>query len=375
MKTETENNSKLKYIVYCTTNLINGKIYVGVHKTNPEIFDKYLGNGVYANNKATYERNKYVFQRAVRKYGPENFKRVTIKEFPYTEQGAIDAYSLESEIVNEEFLKRTDVYNMALGGFFGGKNINRVYCCLYDSEGNFIAEYNSQNEVAKCINRSLTSVSRSIRNKTRCAGYYITTTKQEILDLTKMHNYEDPRCIPIYQYDSNGEYDCCYESIREAERVLGINNRNLGRAMKLGVICHNKYFSSYFNIKYNVPKTGKIISQEIHQYGLDGKYIASYKNMQDAKNKLHIKANIYQSINLQQSCGGFQWRFEKFDSITSYNPKSGKAKRIGKYDKDWNLIKEYKTLQECKNENGSGLIHVLSGRDQFAKGFRYKYLD
>ena len=34
-----ENNSKIKYIVYCTTNLVNGKIYVGVHKTNPEIWD------------------------------------------------------------------------------------------------------------------------------------------------------------------------------------------------------------------------------------------------------------------------------------------------------------------------------------------------
>lgn len=56
MKTEMENNSKIKYIVYCTTNLVNGKIYIGVHKTNPEVFDSYLGNGVYSNNKATYER-------------------------------------------------------------------------------------------------------------------------------------------------------------------------------------------------------------------------------------------------------------------------------------------------------------------------------
>lgn len=37
----------MKYIVYLTTNLINRKIYVGVHKTeNPDIFDGYLGNGL-----------------------------------------------------------------------------------------------------------------------------------------------------------------------------------------------------------------------------------------------------------------------------------------------------------------------------------------
>jgi hypothetical protein len=43
----------MKYIVYLTTNnveKINGtnRIYVGVHKTeNPEIFDGYIGCGVY----------------------------------------------------------------------------------------------------------------------------------------------------------------------------------------------------------------------------------------------------------------------------------------------------------------------------------------
>lgn len=34
----------MKYIVYCTTNLINNKIYVGVHQTSdPTHFDGYIG--------------------------------------------------------------------------------------------------------------------------------------------------------------------------------------------------------------------------------------------------------------------------------------------------------------------------------------------
>ncbi len=36
----------MNYIVYKTTNKINGKIYVGVHRTNPDIFDGYIGCGV-----------------------------------------------------------------------------------------------------------------------------------------------------------------------------------------------------------------------------------------------------------------------------------------------------------------------------------------
>ena len=97
--------------------------------------------------------------------------------------------------------------------------------------------------------------------------------------------------------------------------------------------------------------------------------------MQQAKNALGIKANIYHAIKLGQLCGGYQWRFDKLESISPIIPKSGRPRKIGKYDKDWNLIKEYNSLAECKRENGSGMQHVLSGRDEFAKGFRYKYLN
>ena len=41
---------KLKYIVYITINLCNGKFYIGVHETNPDIFDGYIGNGIYRQN-------------------------------------------------------------------------------------------------------------------------------------------------------------------------------------------------------------------------------------------------------------------------------------------------------------------------------------
>ena len=40
---------ELKYIVYIT----NGKFYIGVHKTNPEVFDNYIGLGIYRQSNAT----------------------------------------------------------------------------------------------------------------------------------------------------------------------------------------------------------------------------------------------------------------------------------------------------------------------------------
>ena len=86
------------YTVYQTTNNVNGKIYIGVHKTkNP--MDSYLGSGK-------------VIRLAIKEYGRENFTKEILFEY----DNIIDAYLKESEIVNEEFVKRDDTYNLVCGG-------------------------------------------------------------------------------------------------------------------------------------------------------------------------------------------------------------------------------------------------------------------
>ena len=128
-----------KWIVYLTTNVVNQKIYVGVHKTiNPDKFDGYIGNGIYVNKPVTYEHSKTIFQRAVKKYGPKNFVRKTLAVFDNEDE----AYLLEEEIVNEEFLSRDDVYNMVLGGG-GGVLFTGIPCHKYSLDGKYIESYKS----------------------------------------------------------------------------------------------------------------------------------------------------------------------------------------------------------------------------------------
>ena len=102
-----------KFIVYKTTNKINGYIYIGVHGTNTSIDDGYIGNSLYKTSK-TFK--KYKFHNAVKKYGGQNFVRETLFEYPYTEAGKKAAFKKEAELVNRDFLKRKDVYNTCLGG-------------------------------------------------------------------------------------------------------------------------------------------------------------------------------------------------------------------------------------------------------------------
>ena len=98
----------MNYIVYKTTNLINGKIYVGVHRTNPDIFDGYIGCGV---SKKDQKKKIKGFPKAVQKYGYENFKREILFIFPDTEEGKDLAdiffeFHLKSVNITDEECKR-----------------------------------------------------------------------------------------------------------------------------------------------------------------------------------------------------------------------------------------------------------------------------
>ena len=125
----------MKYIVYLTTNKINNKIYIGVHETeNPNIFDGYLGCGANINKPSSYTKGKTHLHNAILKYGTSAFYRQTIKEFDNLE----DALNLEFELVTEEFIKRTDTYNMTIGGGMPPKFNKIIY--QFDLNGNLIKE-------------------------------------------------------------------------------------------------------------------------------------------------------------------------------------------------------------------------------------------
>lgn len=95
------------YYLYQITNLVNNKIYVGVHKTK-DINDGYMGSGK-------------VIKRAIDKHGIDNFKKDILEFFDTPE----DMYAKEKEVVADDFLLREDVYNIRRGGYGGFDYINK----------------------------------------------------------------------------------------------------------------------------------------------------------------------------------------------------------------------------------------------------------
>ena len=96
------------YLLYKITNNINGKIYIGKHKTD-RLDDEYFGSGKILN-----------FAKA--KYGLENFTK-TILFYCANEE---EMNLLEKFVVTPEFCQRDDTYNLKVGGEGGGqKGIKR----------------------------------------------------------------------------------------------------------------------------------------------------------------------------------------------------------------------------------------------------------
>lgn len=100
--------SETIYYVYKTTNLINGKIYIGKHSTT-NLNDNYIGSGT-------------IFLKAVKKHGKQNFKREILKFFNTDKEMA----DYENLLVTEEFVASNDNYNIIPGGS-GGKYPNQFF--------------------------------------------------------------------------------------------------------------------------------------------------------------------------------------------------------------------------------------------------------
>lgn len=363
-----ENN--FKYIVYQTINIVNNKIYVGYHKTkDPYKFCGYIGNGVNINYPSTYMNPKYPFQYAVKKYGTVSFKRSVLYVFDTEEE----ALKKEAEIVNEEFIKRNDTYNIALGGRKRPyiPEYKKIY--QFNTDGLLLKEWNDIYEVADFLETWKESVYSAINNKSRLYNFYWSYNKE--IDVTTYSNPNDSK--KVYKYLKSGKCISIYNSVGEAARENNMTPNHIINCITNGSLTKENYYYSYELYDEYVPKPRLDLKDKVlYLYDLEGNYLreCSSKDFKKEYN-IHSYKELSNAILNNKPIQGNQLRLEKLDEIDKYIPKNRK-KAVLVYTITGEFVQEFDSVTAaCKNLNldSSTVSKILRGCAKQTKGYIIKY--
>lgn len=303
------------WIVYITINKINGKFYIGVHRTNVKIFDGYIGNGIKRKGDVKTETP---FHRAVKKYGYENFKRTILKIFPDTEEGRKNAFLFEKELVNETSISSKECYNVKVGGE-GGANTNqekRVY--KFDLKGNFLTSFRSVRIAAESIkSNNIDSVKSAIKNcclfKTFSAfGYYWSYKKRFIKKNNK-------NAIPVAQYTISGKFIKSFNSINEAELELSLTS--IYQAVTKGWLCGGYQWKKYNNLNNDIEPYNSIFTKnkniKIDMFDKKENFIKTYNSINECATENNLSESQINRVlrKIIHTHKGFIFKYSKVEDI------------------------------------------------------------
>lgn len=303
----------MNYIVYKTTNLINGKMYIGVHKIkDPEVFDGYLGCGCYSTKPSSWEqKTNSILPAAIKKYGPNSFKRETLFVFDGTPEGRILAYLKEKELVNEDWVSDKNTYNICIGGVSSlvenqSKKIRQYslsgeYIKTWDSVQLAESYYNNKGQISKACN---------LRHKSS-AGYQWRFDSDNIESLDNVEDIVLQKKT-VYQFDLSGNLLKVWKSISEAAtQFSNVNSGKSGIKRNCeGIVKQSFGYFWSFNNKFLYNRNNK--SLPVASYNIDGTFIKSYSNVLEACEDLNLKdpSGIFAVIcGKHKTCSDLRWRF------------------------------------------------------------------
>ena len=350
-------------IVYLTVNKLNNKIYIGIHDTFENITDTYLGCGCYSDRPSSYKNKTEPFAKAIVKYGPENFQRYTLAEFNTRKE----ALNLEKILVDENFIKRKDTYNLVVGGGDPPHQTKTIY--QYDLNGNYIKSWENIKTTTKTFNLGKDALINAIKNKTNCANSFWSYEKHELIDISM---YKQTRRSYIKQYDKDLNFIAEYPSIKETSEKTGISVNIISNS----ILRHTNTSGFYFIKSYE--DINVVINQTFHDplhfyvYNLDGSLYKEYYDVTKAINdfKKSKRSSIKSAIFREKKYKEYYWSLDFYDNYLNKRI----PKKVGQYDLQGNLVKVWNSVTECRKQF-INCAKVINNIQQQTKGFTFKYID
>lgn len=365
---ERENNS-MKYIVYCTTNFVNNKIYIGVHKTeDPNIFDGYIGNGVKIGLPGTYMKPKTAFQAAVKKYGVDKFSRKIL----YIYDTAQEAYLKEKELVDEDFLKLDTNYNMILGG---GEERPTEPINQFSESGEFIKKWQTLEDACSFFNCSMSAFRTAMHFKEKLLGYF--WSRESTIDVTTYSKGDNKK--PVYKYSKTGKLLANYPSLLQASKDENTTPSTLITAIQGASLVNKEFYYSFDLYDVFIPKAKQSLrGKKFYIYTLEGSFIKEIKDSKELLDFMGVKSfsSIWDAIQRRNGLyKTFQIKTEFTETVPPLSNKS-LAKKVDVYDKEGNLIKTCDSVQKAAQEFNakvSSINRVLRGLACTTAGYVFKF--
>ncbi len=271
-------------IIYKTTNLINGKYYIGKDEKNNS---NYLGSGK-------------ILKNSIKKYGKENFKK-EILEFCKTknELNEKEKYWIET------LSATTFGYNITEGGTGGQTKFKPIY--QYNKKGEFIKKWDTSVLIEKELNIDYSAILKVCKGLLKSSGGFIWSYD---FKSNGVNHYYDNKSTPVLQYDKNGYFIKDWESMSKAEKFLGLTRGNIYRAVNN----NSKTSGGFYWISKN-NKKDKIevkypykTALEVLQYDINGNLIKTWNSINEASKTLkYTTSSIYLAIKNSTQYKNFYW--------------------------------------------------------------------
>lgn len=299
-----------KYILYCFTNKINGKKYIGI--TSQKMKNRIKQHIREAYQYKNYKTYNTPFKRAIRKYGIDNFKKEILKD-NLTKDEAIE---LEKEYIKKykTYYKysNSNGYNATIGGDLIICPKDRIYqldevSCeiinIFDSISLAINQLKNSH-IGDCVDKINLKASNYIWMYEKT---YIKYDKNLLYkNIHILHNH-------IVQLDMNKNLIKIWKGSKDVKLSLGYNQGNISACCRgVRYQCHNyrwMFYKDWINNKDRYNKKNRC--KKVIQLDMNNNELKIFNSLTEASKQTGVDISNISTVckNRAISAGGYKWKY------------------------------------------------------------------
>lgn len=321
---------KKKWLVYCHTNKINGKKYIGITSKKAE--------RRWCNGKG-YAIQQVKFNKAIQKYGWDNFTHEILEEnIPTLE---------EANKLEKHYIELYDTYNNGYNSTIGGDGTNG---------------YKHTREYCEQLSKKRKGKNNPMYNKPSVTAKKIVQIDLEGNILKVYNNTYEP--ANIYKTTPSSICACIHYRKKIVKGYIWLEYLEDEQEMK------KKIKERFEQMKLDKIENSKKRSHKIKEMWAE----------KDFRNKMQKIINSEEHKLKLSEASKKMWSNEEYRKTQSEKHKgnvSKNKKRIAQYDLNGNFIKEYESIQDASiknNINSKNISSVCKGKRHKAGKYIWKYI-